>query len=612
MSVNIIEPSYLAGGDDDGQEDDMGGYLEAEFPYLPESDDVAVFVNQSEEDNRCHLFGVLLHELFFCCPPPSVGSTRLLRRHNKGDGSESVPEDVNASPESARKKTRLLDLPKATSFLNFETSEQPHKSSHTLEDRRVPSSLHLVIQNLLDCGERSSENAYDSLNAAIHDFHLLLFDPSRFLFDKKPTYDDDGKIKLSFRERQMYGRENEVSLITDAFCRVTGGAIESFFIGGFSGSGKSTLVNGLTERVNMVGGYVLAHKFDQMSTEKPMLEVIALFNDLCLLIREKSSQEGLLVIVNDLIRDFGSDLSILARLLPNIKVLSPQLISADDEQESDNQMNLQSISFTLQRFIRAISTETNPVVLFLDDLQWCDNSALQVVESILCGASGSRFLLLIGTYRSNEVSDDHEIFCIAERLKSSGVPTTMVKLEGLNPKDLNTMISDALCVFPRISEPLSDIVYQKTKGNPFFVLAFLRSLVDRGLIEYNNNTKKWVWDEDDVSYMDITGNVLHLLSSKMSGLSRKIQSALKGAACFGMKLPASVITILSIDPEYAGIDKNLEQVVKEGFMVKVGTSDFKFVHDKVREAAYSLIPENDKDQVSRAVKSLYMFCIDCI
>ena len=124
--------------------------------------------------------------------------------------------------------------------------------------------------------------------------------------------------------------------------------------------------------------------------------------------------------------------------------------------------------------------------------------------------------------------------------------------------------------------------------------------MDRGLLKYSINTRRWVWDKDDVSSMDVTGNVLYLLSSKMIGLSTNIQYALKVAACFGIKIKESVVATLST--EHSDVRDKLEQVVKEGFMVKVGTSDFKFVHDKVREAAYGLIPEQEKNQVSTATK----------
>ncbi len=157
------------------------------------------------------------------------------------------------------------------------------------------SSLYLAIQNLLNCGEEDNpDNAYDSIEEVIKDLHLLPLDPSRFLFNHEPTYDDNGRAKLLFREHQLYGRENEVALITEAFCRVSSRKSASFFIGGFSGSGKSRLVNGLTARVDVAGGYVLTHKFDQLSQEKTMLEVVAMLNDLCLLIQNKNSQQNFL------------------------------------------------------------------------------------------------------------------------------------------------------------------------------------------------------------------------------------------------------------------------------------------------------------------------------
>jgi hypothetical protein len=594
LSVNIVEAWFTNFSSDDN-EDEMGRYLEAEFPSLPDADDKAVVSNHSEEDERCHLFGIILCELFFNCSPPAEAMRGNIF-HTNGGGPESALKNGDASQEPVRKKTQLID----SRAFNGARSPTSRSVYVTLLETGIPSCLCLVIQSLLECGDDNrSDDAYESLEAVIKDLHILLLDPNRFLFDKEPMKDSNGSIHLPFREHTLYGRENEASIITDAFCRVSTGKIESCFIGGFSGSGKSRLVNDLMFKVDMVGGYVLTHKFDLK--ERPMLEVVALFNDLCLLIREKNTQQDLLVIVNDLVDVFGSDIYILARLLPNMKTLLPQL-NPSDEKDSVNHMNVRSICFILQRFIRVVSSEKWPVVLFLDDLQWCDTSALSVVESILCDSFGSSCVFFVGTYRSNEVADDHEIFLLTRRLRTFGVPTTMLSLEGLNPNDLNTMISDALCVFPRISERLSDIVFQKTKGNPFFVLAFVRSLVDRGLLEHSSITRTWVWDEEDISSMDVTGNVLYLLSSKMSELPANIQSTLKLAACFGIKIKESVVATLGTDPKHSAIQENLEQVVKEGFMVKVGTSDFKFVHDKVREAAYSLIPEQEKNQVSTAKK----------
>jgi predicted ATPase len=391
-------------------------------------------------------------------------------------------------------------------------------------------------------------------------------------------------------------------LITDAFCRVSEGKSEAFFLGGFSGSGKSMLVDSLIARVDVSGGSVLMHKFDQMSKDRPMLDILALFNDLCVLIEERYSQLELAVMVKDLVDVFGSDLSVLAHLLPNIRVLFPQLEQSGDKKESESGCNVRSVCFTLQRFIRVVSSERHPIVLFLDDLQWCDVSAFAVVESIICDTIGSNCVFFVGSYRSNEVAEDHEIFQLMQKITSFGVPTTVQSLEGLNPNDLNTLVSDSLCTLPRISKSLSNIIHQKTKGNPFFVFAFLKSLLEERFLEYSIRNRRWVWDVEQVNSMDVTGNVLHLLTSKMSRLSTSIQSALKLAACFGAKIKECVLAALAADPGHSDIRDKLEQIVNEGFMVKSGIAEFKFVHDKVREAAYSLMSESEKYQASKTLK----------
>jgi len=247
----------------------------------------------------------------------------------------------------------------------------------------------------------------------------------------------------------------------------------------------------------------------------------------------------------------------------------------------------------------------------LDDIQWADSCALDLIHTILSDTMGS-CMFFVGTYRDNEVQVEHDIFDLMEKLEISNVPMTKVSLTGLDQENLNTRISDALCLYPRLCKSLSAIVFQKTKGNPFFVLEFMQSLQSRGLLQYNFNQKRWVWNEDVIRAEQITDNVLHLLSSKMNGLSDDVRMLLKVMACFGTSTHDSVIDYLCESAEYCGVRDGLEGAVRDGFVEKDGEGHLKFVHDKVREAAYDLISDDDKKQVcetlSLFIASFVLLC----
>jgi predicted ATPase len=245
--------------------------------------------------------------------------------------------------------------------------------------------------------------------------------------------------------------------------------------------------------------------------------------------------------------------------------------------------------------------------LVLDDLQWADDTALEVIRTILSDTMGS-CMLFVGTYRDNEVQMGHAIFDLMEMLEISNVQTTKVFLNGLDQEDLNTMISDALCLYPRICKSLSDIVFQKTKGSPFFALEFMQSLQSRGLLQYNFHQKRWVWNENIIRTEEITDNVLHLLSSKMNRSSDDVRTLLKVMACFGTSTNESVIGYLSKSSQYPGIQESLKRAISDGFVEEDGGGSFKFVHDKVREAAYNLIPDDEKKQVSVVFTDVLAFC----
>mmetsp|Transcript_29922 Transcript_29922/g.63473 ORF Transcript_29922/g.63473 Transcript_29922/m.63473 type:complete len:914 (-) Transcript_29922:1454-4195(-) len=573
LSAQISEPFFLSKIIDDNTQ--MGMYLEVDItPPLP-NNITNNGAEQTSDRNDCHLFGVLLYELCTgMCPFPaeSNGNTLL------GSSSQKEPPK--------KRSTVRYDKKKGKSYSTLQA-----KPYTPLQELGFPSSISLLVQNLID-----GHDAYSSLDPAGSDIHLLISDPDCFLFDLEDSAVQGGSMQLHIKEGKLYGREKEVSLITDAFCRVSAGKSEAFFIGGYSGSGKTMLVQSLTARVDIAGGYVLTQKVDQMSKERPLLDVLSAFNNLCLLMRDKSSPHDLLEVANKIMHDFESDFSVLARLLPNINVLFPQLVKPTTKDTGIEQvMNLPNVCFTLQRFMRIVSSSLTPVMLFLDDLQWAGSTSLKLIQALLSDTRGSSCFFFVGSYRDNEVHDGHPIFDLMSSLDSCGVESTKEHLSGLNQNDLNMMISESVRIFPRLCKPLSDIIFEKTEGNPYFALEFLRSLVDSRLLKYSLRERRWIWDESKILSQEITDNVLYLLSAKMTSLPEDIQLALKVVSCFGIKADECVVSYLSSTSQYSDFRDWLDQAINEGCIQKL-EKEFRFVHDKVREAAYGLIADSNKSQ----------------
>ena len=375
LSLSIEEPSYLSclfeeGGENNNHQ--MGRYLEVELDAanalvgITKTDRRDKSEGKEISNIRCHyLLAQILHQLF------------------TNDDGKSLSDDSHGEP--AHKKAKKVQM-------------------------EVPASICRVVQNLFESASESGGDAYKTLEEVGKDLHLLLFDPDRFLFDREAQSTD--KMQLRFKKGKLYGRDEEETLITDTFCRVTRGKSEAFFIGGFSGSGKSMLVDTLRVNVKNVGGYVIKHKFDAMSQDRPLSGIISALNQLCLMIKKRLSPRRLAALSEKLKDDFGDDIDLLARMLSNICLLSPESstlsVGAEDEDTSDK-MNPRSVSFTLLRFVRLVSSPRNPIMvsnsLNFDNLfACCSNSHTLIPRWILFSSfwmtcSGLMILPLIQSTR---------------------------------------------------------------------------------------------------------------------------------------------------------------------------------------------------------------------
>lgn len=337
LSLAIIQPSSDGGG------------LEVRItsPPLPGSSSSSSAFEQMKESTICQLFGVLLYQLYSNLDP-------FLEKNLEGVVTDQDGVILDARGEKAERRVVQLTY-------------------STLRELGAPPIVCMLVQHLGECKEcdglSCNPNTYSSLKEAKDDLHLLLLEPDRFLSSSDAF--KGGRPHLLLQRDRLYGREREVSVITDAFSRVCAGESVALFIGGFSGSGKTRLVQSVVASVGMSGGYVLEHKFDQASKDRALLQLISAFNKLCVLIGNTSSKQNLQIVVNKLTETFGSDLTMLGRLLPGVHGLVPQsMLSKQASSSGDGaQMNLQSVCFILQQFMRIVSSTSHPVMIFLDDLQ---------------------------------------------------------------------------------------------------------------------------------------------------------------------------------------------------------------------------------------------------
>ena len=226
-------------------------------------------------------------------------------------------------------------------------------------------------------------------------------------------------------------------------------------------------------------GLLISKKFEAPPSN-PLDVILSVFDDICALLESRCDENERHGIYNQIASEFGRGVYVLVRIVPNVIKLMPSRtdkISVISEAVNESDVNFFSLCNTVQRFMRIVSTAYPPITIVLDDLQWADAVSLGLIHTVLSDSASSVFF--VGTYRNNEVLPTHIMFGFCNWLSKFNVPMTSIKIDGIALDDVNLMVSEALGMLPRLCQPLSQIVHQKTKGNPFFIQTFLRSIGKR-------------------------------------------------------------------------------------------------------------------------------------
>src|SRR5580692_10510169 len=402
------------------------------------------------------------------------------------------------------------------------------------------------------------------------------------------THDVPGRLLIP---EKLYGRAREVETLLTAFDRIVkGGAPELVLVSGYSGIGKSSVINELHKVLIPPRGLFASGKFDQHKRDIPYSTLVQAFQSLVRQLLGKSEIE--LAIWRDaLVESLGPNARLMTDLIPELKLIiddSPPVPELEPPQAQSR------FRLVLCRFIGVFARSEHPLALFLDDLQWLDAATLDLLEDLVTW-SDLQHLMLIGAYRDNEVDAAHPLIRKLDAIRQAGARVEEIRLVPLALDDVGQLIADTLRCDPAHVAPLAQLVYEKTAGNPFFVIQFLYSLAEEGLLRFDHDTAGWSWDLVRIHAKGYTDNVVDLMVGKLSRLPVDTQQALQHLACLGNVATVAMLSIVLGTPQ-GQVDAALWPALCQALVERL-EGQFRFTHDRVHEAAYSLIPESLRAQI---------------
>ncbi|MCU0534745.1 MAG: trifunctional serine/threonine-protein kinase/ATP-binding protein/sensor histidine kinase [Hydrococcus sp. Prado102] len=474
-------------------------------------------------------------------------------------------------------------------------------------NKEIPEAISSIVMKLM---AKKAEDRYQSASGLKFDLETCL--------EQLQTTGIINELTLGQRDRgnqlqipqKLYGRESEVQTLLDAFERVSQGDVELVLISGYSGIGKTSIVNEIHQSIVKVRGSFLAGKFEQLKRNVPYAAFIEAFSTLIRQLLTESSQV-LALWKEKLLNALEGNGQIIIDLIPEVELIIGEQPKVAMLQPSESQNRFNRV---LQRFIGVFTQPEHPLVLFLDDLQWADLASLQLLQTLITG--DRQHLLVIGAYRNNEVSSTHPLMETVERLEKAGTTINQIAIKPLQQTHVEQLVAETL---DRTSEAreiidFAALLFQKTQGNPFFITQLLKTFYSEKLLAYDIRTDKWQWDIEQIQAVGITDyHVVELVARNIVKLPETTQQVLKLAACLGDRFSLEMLAIIN-EESITVTAKQLWEAIKAGLVLPISNTykiplvceqeelaaisafkvNCKFLHDRVQQAAYSLISEFEK------------------
>lgn len=539
------------------------------------------------------------------------------------------------SPEQTGRMNRTLDYRSdfyslGATFYELITGQLPFTNTNVMElvhahvaleprpvkelNPDIPDVLGAIISKLM---AKNAEDRYQSAFGLLADLEQLASSNTNFT---PGAVDRSSQLRVS---QKLYGRSKQVEELLAAFEQTALGKSQLVLVSGYSGIGKTSVINEVNKPITARKEYFISGKFDQFKRDIPYASLIQAFQ---MLIRQLLAENAAQIQTwkNKILTAVGSNGKVITEVISEVKLIigeQPE-ISQLSPTEAQNRFNL-----VFQQFIKVFCQKEHPLVIFLDDLQWADSASLKLMESLISDLD-SKHLLIVGAYRDNEVNVTHPLFNSIETIEKTGVTVNNIVLQPLSLDNVYQLISETLNDTTKQCYQLAELIFHKTSGNPFFIVQILQVLYQEEFLNFNFNTQTWQWSITDIQAIGITDkNVVELVAYRVQKLPQSTQKVLKLAACIGNKFTLDVLSIVNEQSEsetatelYAALQAGLVLPLNEAYRIplvfqteelqeQVKQFDtklvgYKFLHDRVQQAAYSLIPDSEKKTTHLAIGQL--------
>ena len=554
------------------------------------------------------------------------GIASQLTRENPTLKNPNVLEGTLAyiSPEQTGRMNRPLDYRSdfyslGATFYELLTGKLPFESSDPmelvhchlakqpppLENWEIPKAIGDIVSKLM---AKNSEDRYQSAWGLKVDLKHCL---TQLENTENIAYFPLGKKDISERfqiPQKLYGRESEIKTLLDAFERVAwAGKVEGMLVAGYSGIGKSALVRELYKPITEKRGYFISGKFDQFQRNIPYSAVVAAFTGLIQQLLGEP-QEQLQQWREKILQAVGVNGQVIIEVIPEVELIVGQQppVAELGPTEAQNRFNL-----VLGNFIRVFCSVEHPLAIFLDDLQWADSATLKLIE-LMMGDDQSEYLFLIGAYRDNEVDRTHPLMMMIEGLRKQEAAISQIALKPLALNHIAQLIADTLNRKPRQVKELAKLIEEKTGGNPFFVNEFFQNLYSENLLKFDVVSHSWQWDIAAIEEKGFTDNVVELMVGKLQKLPPSTQQVLSLAACLGAQFDLQTLALVC-ERSASEVFEDLKTAIQMGLIIPLSEldvnlliQDYKFGHDRIQQAAYSLIPKEQKPSTHLRIGQLFL------